>query len=93
MLNDEKLVYIQSDMLLHESEWNDLREKVLALKDDEIHNFMSFQYLSGEVVVSTIMAITDTPDFSPHPTEILKTIRDYNCTLMNFKTLKQFLSL
>lgn len=96
MQKDEKLIYVHSDLLLHEEEWDALRKRVLTLKDNDIHNFMYFCHspkFSDKVSVATIMAVTDTPDFSPHPTVIIEEIRENHYILMTFKTLKQFLSL
>ncbi len=94
MQDEEKLVFVQSDMLLNEEQFDSLRKKIVNLKKEDIHNFMFFNYgFNNEIVFSYPMAITDNYDFSLHPTEILKEIRKNNSILMSFKSLKNLLSL
>ena len=92
MQNEEKLIFVHSDLLLHKEQFDALRKKISTLTDDGIRNFMYFYYIGNEDVgISLIMACTDDPDFFPHPTEIIKDIRKRDFLLMSFKTLKQFL--
>lgn len=98
MQNEEKLIFVQSDMLLNEDLFEALRKKVATLTNDEIHNFMYFNYNSNtelypDITIAILMTITGTSEFSPHPTEIIKDIRKHDFILMSFKVLKQFLSL
>ena len=93
MQDEEKLIFVQSDMLLHEEQFDSLRKKVANLKKEDIRNFIVFNYgFNNEIVFSYPMTITDNYDFSLHPTEILKEIRN-NSILMSFKSLKHLLSL
>lgn len=96
--DEEKLIFVKSDILFNEELFEALRKKVTTLTNDEIHNFMYFNYNSNtelypDITIAILMTITDTSDFSPHPTEIIKDIRKSDFILMSFKTLKQFLSL
>lgn len=94
MQNEEKLVFVQSDMLVHEEQFNSLRKRVANLTKEDIHNFMSFQCDSdNEIILGYLMTNTDSYDFSLHPMEILKETRKNDSILMSFKSLNKLLSL
>lgn len=94
MQSEEKLVYVQSDMLLHELQFEALRNKISTLEDYEIHDFMLFQYYQNDILITFMPSISDiysvNPDFPIDHNQLLLPIKN-GFTLMTFKALKDFL--